>query len=95
MCRTQSALPGVVLSQSAGSHQAAELHHEPLQHSFSVSFKKNNCARISIFCECDSFVSVLSWSLTDVFPRLSRRQMKWGEFIILNMVLTSMVSRLW
>lgn len=32
--------------------------------------------------------SVLIW-------RLSRRHMKWGEFIILNMVLTSMVSRLW
>ncbi|KAF0026344.1 hypothetical protein F2P81_021081 [Scophthalmus maximus] len=37
--------------------------------------------------------------LTDLCPnriqRLSKQQMKWDEFIILNMVITSMLSRLW
>lgn len=34
-------------------------------------------------------------SLTHSFLRLSKQQIKWEEFIILNMVITSMLGRLW
>ncbi|MEQ2158296.1 hypothetical protein GOODEAATRI_010712, partial [Goodea atripinnis] len=39
--------------------------------------------------------SHVSLSLTDSCFRLAKQQMKWEEFLVLNLVITSMLSRLW
>lgn len=104
---SQSTHAGVAVSQIAGSCPARELHIESMQQSFYVSFlhlmllcdRICACIQISLLEESlkllNLCVSPVGFFLTRICFRLTKQQMKWEEFVILNVVITSMLSRLW